>query len=494
MSNKKKLQPTLTAPDSRRQLKRSKSHALITAGFRRLRTISQSQNRHQSANEEDVPELPKEPIRAGLRASSAAKPSHTPLPSVSLPILCLSQAVTTGALPSQLSQLRGIHIVGDPSEDPDLDEDTTINTLRSRSSVSNSSAALDGPRYPSLDVCEVRQKQGDCNCLSCNPPTPTRSMLTESSATPRSSYLDTLSSSPRSSDDRNILPLSPRACLTAFPPIDLKSPYAPYAPTPPLSPPGTLQVNSFSVSTASKHSNGFNISKGLRKLPSTMIFKTGLKDQNVTQVHQVSSRGSGINSMISQSTVSLKARIGTSQERDTMRGSHSSSKATSPLLNKNRFMGSTASLVSRCSSNPPKITTSKLNGSRTLSPEHKICPDFKFPPSKLSSCEPSEASKPSDKRERSNSSKSQFRGGFNNLMVPISRFRTYSSLNTIFRKGASKPRSETSSFEAGDRSVVSICTDSCYEVLDATVMSARHLKISQNSGLNSRRPSTVEVS
>ncbi|KAI8460396.1 hypothetical protein BY996DRAFT_6409426 [Phakopsora pachyrhizi] len=451
MSNKKKLQPTLTAPDSRRQLKRSKSHALITAGFRRLRTISQSQNRHQSANEEDVPELPKEPIRAGLRASSAAKPSHTPLPSVSLPILCLSQAVTTGALPSQLSQLRGIHIVGDPSEDPDLDEDTTINTLRSRSSVSNSSAALDGPRYPSLDVCEVRQKQGDCNCLSCNPPTPTRSMLTESSATPRSSYLDTLSSSPRSSDDRNILPLSPRACLTAFPPIDLKSPYAPYAPTPPLSPPGTLQVNSFSVSTASKHSNGFNISKGLRKLPSTMIFKTGLKDQNVTQVHQVSSRGSGINSMIT-------------------------------------------SLVSRCSSNPPKITTSKLNGSRTLSPEHKICPDFKFPPSKLSSCEPSEASKPSDKRERSNSSKSQFRGGFNNLMVPISRFRTYSSLNTIFRKGASKPRSETSSFEAGDRSVVSICTDSCYEVLDATVMSARHLKISQNSGLNSRRPSTVEVS
>ncbi|KAA1112265.1 hypothetical protein PGT21_027254 [Puccinia graminis f. sp. tritici] len=466
-------------PTSRaRQFKATKGHKMLSAGFRRLRTIS---GVYQGRASSEITDEQRPPVPALDRSSSDQNQEPQPSSSPAVPD-CLPQSESgkdsATALPA-LSQLRGIFFVPDANQDPDLDLDSSTGKSRPQSTESRTSS-----RSPALE--DITNSNASI-AVSWSEPRDEDSL---SSPTSLSTFAD---SSTGTNDAPSViggimqlicpgnkmLQLSPRACQAAYPPIDLESPYAPYAPTSPLSTTSVRDSNS-STHTQSAHISTFNIRMGLRHLPS-IVPKPASK-------HQAQSREITQQQAISLVTSTPDVQHEQSASSPKKISPNSSNEKTAPALTCPIYVSDSdqcGTPKAEPSSNSAQPTTPKTAGFKeklgwTGKPKHQhsrsasIARPGSNIPFPCSTHDDSEmAPKQRHERNYSEGAKSMLRGNFNQILtLPIRRIRTSSSISTIFRgirPGKSAPRRTPSdaSFEARP---FSMRTESFYEILDPSAI------------------------
>lgn len=391
-------------------------------------------------------------------------------------------------LPAHLAQLSGIHYVLDGHQDLDLSDHSTISSITQSLSITPSDGSVTSTHddeesstgsSPSID--QDLNQPGPCHCLICASLSPTHSAMTEpDSGSLTRPELESLHLSPPHKSNHAFPQrrLSPRTCKAASPPIDLESPFAPYAPTPPLSPPVE--------STFEKPMGGFHLPKSLRKLPSTAsMFKMGSKPftsraHEVLEDHPIKP-----NSYHSLSSDSLKDQSpSVSHETDGR-----ASDASSSMLPPSRLHGSEEVSRSSLSSRPSISSSTRRFGElrhkfsfTSQTPTHLGHPltrnttDFHSHSNQAPDHEIIE----SDSSDESNQIQSK-----NLFRLPLNRIRTYSGLNTMFKSWRiQKPTS--SSHQPHHRPTAqslfetpySIQQPDSYEILDSDALSTSSPKLS----------------
>ncbi|KAH9818365.1 hypothetical protein DFH28DRAFT_1123497 [Melampsora americana] len=415
------------------KLRRPASHAFLSEGFRKLRgkPSQDSPLCHSSTSSQSS---------CSLSMNIDPDPTESSLILLSRPESI--QVPDSGPLPTYLAQLSGIHYVRDPNQDPDLDADSMMSDSRSiaESDISMASPSEDHTTsiLPTLDggLGESNgPSESECSSHFSPPPAPH----------------ELLDISPENLMSQT--QLSPRTCKAALPPIDLESPYAPYAPTPPLSPPS---IPNFQESC---HKSRF-IPKTLRRLPSTAsIFrKDGMGHQTQGSL---------------QSIESFKPRSqGSSIDAE---GKRFDFQATS------QFNSTRLRTESRCSttSGYSYASTNSLNGFKRHfgfgSQQH--CPQPQTP---ITTTNLEDQKTPNANRTINSKSK-----GFNTILAPISRMRTYTSLSNLFKartthsSNSTLPsHSSTNTSPILDTHSALLSPDSGYEILDSMHLDLGSSKLS----------------
>lgn len=465
------VEPSSTAPRSR-QAKPIKSHALLAAGLRRLRTLS-GVSQHRSCVEYEQP--PVQFLPNSLSDSKEAWSSPVPI-SKRQPI----ESCDSQPLPP-LSQLHGIYYAPSGSQDPNLETESRTSRSHSvRSGQSSTPSASENPPHLLDDI----DTPGDDRDGAISPPPMTPSDDSSLTTTTDSSSLLSRVLEVINPAGSKLSQLSPRACQAAFPPIDLQSPYAPYAPTSPLSASSARESNSPPQPAPSPSS--FNIRMGLRSLPSVST-KSAAKALSLQQRHAQNFQPPNVLATslnYSSSSNQACSSTGTFQDSTSSALSSLSYEAGSDQCLKQNTLASPS--YHQASRGPPKSggIKDKLGWSakpksgqhgRARSESTGPLATIPFP---RSSQDENEAPAPAPverSRNQSESSTSSFRNNLNNIWaVPIQRIRTSSSLSTIIRsikpgKNTMRRRSPSEvSFEA--TRPFSVRTESFYEILDASAI------------------------
>eukprot|EP00918_Siedleckia_nematoides_P076147 GHVU01166544.1.p1 GENE.GHVU01166544.1~~GHVU01166544.1.p1 ORF type:complete len:434 (-),score=8.60 GHVU01166544.1:366-1667(-) len=414
------------------KLRRAASHAVINAGLRKLRPKRSNVEPLCPASLASAQTISRYAVNS---SPSASPPAVLPRPAMSP---ASAQVPDSGPLPTYLAQLRGIHYVGDPNQDPDLDEDTMSNILplsSSRDSITSSSTPSDGVRSS----------------------TDTNGMDSDASSAADPSVHIELFPAPRPTRR-----LTPRSCKAAFPPIDLESPYAPYAPTPPLSPPAIPGLNDGTHKT-----HPFHLPKTLRKLPSTAsIFRKAKPfGQPALQVPSHSSVALSLHDQSSDSVRTHSKGPSLETENDSRPSGGSGTREECCVMSSRT--GSRSSSCHSVTSAPAYKTFRRKLGLGSVG--HPLQRSETH--DTLSSAQP--ALRPD--LDRTINSKTK---GLNSLFaVPISRMRTYSSLSGLFKSSKpdlaavpSHPSPNAAASEVQANISALLSTDTGFEILasDAT--------------------------
>ncbi|KAH9449538.1 hypothetical protein Pst134EB_020362 [Puccinia striiformis f. sp. tritici] len=456
-----------------RQAKATKGHNMLTAGLRRLRTLSGVYHGRSSS---DLTDQQRPPVPVLNRASFDQ--NQDPWPAATLGSPFTESAQSSGPLPPSLSQLNGIHFVPDANQDPDLDQASSTNPSRPQSAES-------APSSGAAPLGNIINSASDVNPSFAGSWSEPRDDDCGSSPSTLSAFEDSsIASDDTSSAIGALLPsvcpvtgaiqLSAQACQAAYPPIDLESPYAPYAPTSPLSATSVQKPNQSTTTSVGT----FNVRMGLRHLPSIVpkaTTKLHLQSHQTTQHQQPGSSpsstvdihlektGSSINTCPSSPCeVRNASTLGCSVY---VSGSDQSSPITPESLQYKE--GAT---TPRTGGIKTKLGWSgKKNHRHTQSASIGHTGSIPFPCSTQDDPEMT----PKQQRERncSEGAKSMLRS--NLWVLPIQRIRTSSdAISTIIRGIRSRKTtlrhspSETS-FEARP---FSVRTESFYEILDTSAI------------------------
>ncbi|WAQ89082.1 hypothetical protein PtA15_10A505 [Puccinia triticina] len=468
------------APNFRgRQAKANKGHKMLTAGFRRLRTLS---GVYYGRSSSDLIDQERPPVPALNRASSEQNQVPWPASSPVIPpyLSSAERAPDSGPLPPSLSHLRGIYFVPDANQDPDLDRDSSTNKSRPQSTESGTSLAT-----PALEDIS------DCNASFAVSWSEQRDEDSSSSPNSLSTFED---SSTGTNDVSSVIggviklicpanktaQLSPGACQAAYPPIDLQSPYAPYAPTSPLS---ATSVHNSSSSSQNHTTNvsTFNIRMGLRPLPSIVTkppAKNHAQSRQATQQQPGSSPASTLDIHHEQSIFSTQTRLPSPYNEK------SSPIVSSPIHASGSDQCQTPKIEGRAG-HGAEAATPRFGGFKEKlgfsgKPKHRYsrsasigrpANNIPFPCSTHDDSEM--APKQRHERNCSEGAMSMLRGNLNQIWaLPIQRIRTSSSISTIIRgmrsaKSTLRRSPSETSFEARP---FSVRTESFYEILDPSAI------------------------
>ncbi|KAG0144977.1 hypothetical protein CROQUDRAFT_94433 [Cronartium quercuum f. sp. fusiforme G11] len=437
------------------KLRHAASHAIISAGLRKLRPKRSNIEPLSPLALMSSPSISHYSIRSSSSASPPVVFSNLLMNSAS------TQVPDSGPLPTYLAQLHGIHFVGDPNQDPDLDDDTVSNIVpfksTSTSTPTSSISLLSDRASLSTNTLSIpRSSEGD---------PPDERSLTNTDASSSILSLPSVHNHLRSLSPPNISnqrPLSPRTCKAAFPPIDLESPHAPYAPTPPLSPPAMNDPNNVTNKT-----HPFHIPKTLRKLPSTAsMFRKGPKPFT-HRAHETSSGSSTSSFLRNQSLESIKPQSNApSMDNDTDR---KISGTYGPL---EHFPALPSRAESR-SSGRSCTTSTSFNDLRHRFRLTSHAHHHHHPLQRNETVEPCSTDFKTQVNSDVNRTITSKTKGLNGLFsLPITRMRTYSALSGVFKPrkpelstvpSSSRPSVPTSEVHASISALLSI--DSGYEIL-----------------------------
>jgi hypothetical protein len=451
---------------------------MLSAGFRRLRTIS---GVYQGRASSELTDEQRPPVPVLDRSLSDQTQEPRPSSSPAVPH-CLPQGElvkdSAPALPA-LSQLRGIYFVPDANQDPDLDIDSSTDKSRPQSTQSRTSSrgpALEDITNSNASIAVSWPEQPDEDSLS----SPTSLSTFEDSSTGTNDTPSVIGGIMQLiCPGSKMLQLSPRACQAAYPPIDLDSPYAPYAPTSPLSTTSVRDSNS-STHTQSAHISTFNIRMGLRHLPSIV--------PRPASKHQAQSREIIQPQAISSVTSAPDVHHEQSASSPEKKSPNTCNEKTAPALTYPIYVSDSAkcgtpkaeSSINSAQPTTPKTAgfKEKLGWSGKPKHQHSRSASIARPGSNIPfpcSIHDDSETAPKQRHERnySEGAKSMLRGNLNQILaLPIRRIRTSSSISTIFRgmrSGKSAPRRTPSdaSFEARP---FSMRTESFYEILDPSAI------------------------
>lgn len=476
--------PTRPEPVSSRgrQVKVSKGQNMLSAGIRRLRTLSGAYP-DRSNSDAACEQPPLVPVLVRGSSDQNQTPWNSPsgthperLPSTVPPV------IDSGPLPPSLAQLRGIHYVHDAKQDPDLDKASSTTQSRpqsSRSDVSSGAFALDditnssSNQNPSFAITGSEPRDDDSlfspNSLSTFDDTSTSTNDGSSVISGIMNFISPITKMPQ---------LSPRACQAAYPPIDLQSPYAPYAPTSPLSASSVRTTNS-SAQNHHRAASTFNKRMGLRHLPSIVhkpLAKHHAQTHPTTIQQQIAHSPSAFDIHIEQPD--SKTKICSPRLVNDSNGSH----LTCPLpTNSSDQSSRVPAELSHCRSGDVTPTAEaatprsgafmgKLGWSGKSKRRHRRnvsanrSSNIPFPCSTQDdSVISSQKGHERNRSESANSQRSKI------WVLPIERLRTSSSISTLIRSVRSTLRHSPSQVSFETRAC-SDRTESFYEILDASAI------------------------